>query len=292
MNMMKYSEYLPDIIDYNKYEEYCKLIQNNSISNDADVVCEGHHIVPKCFLPKEFISDTENIVYLSCEDHLLAHKLLYECTKDKKMLYAVYQMSNTYKLKVSQQFFENVSFTQIREAAKKMSSEVQKGKVFTEEHKKHLSESHKGYVMPQSQRDSISASNAGKIKDETWRKHLSESHKGRINRKYGTIMVHKEDKELQVWKDELTEYFSQGWQLGRKKINYKSGNIKDYVWMTNDEKNTRVHKDKVPDLELHGWRRGRCKKPDEYKLKEECVRKAKIEAARYSASKPYHKDFE
>lgn len=289
---MKYEEYLPTIIDYIKYEEYCNFIQQKSISNNAEIMCEGHHIVPKCFLPKEIISDTENIVYLSCEDHLLAHKLLYECTKNKKLLYAVYQMSNTYKSKVSQQFFENVSFTQIRKDARKMSSELQKGKTLTEEHRKHLSEAHKGYIMPQSQRDKISESNKGKIKDATWRKHLSESHKGRISRKYGTRFIHKGDKELRVWEDELDKYLSEGWEIGRKKIKHTPNNIKEYVWMTNGVRNTRVHKDKIIVFEQEGWVRGRCKKSQENKEKEELIHEKKMLAARYSATKPYHKDFE
>lgn len=289
---MRYEEYLPPIVELDKYVEYCNFIQLRQDTKCENSLCEGHHIVPKCFLPKDLLYDKDNIVYLSCDDHLLAHKLLYECTKDKKLLYAVYQMSNTYKNKVSEKFFENSSFEQIRLEGRKASSELQRGKTFSEEHRKHLSEAHKGYVMPQSQRDKISASNKGKIKDTTWRKHLSESHKDKISRKYGTKYIHKDDKELQVWEDELAKYLSEGWELGRKKIKYTPNNIKEYVWMTNGVKNTRVHKDKSSVLEQQGWVRGRCKKSKEDKEKEALIHEKKMFAARYSVTQPCRKDFE
>ncbi len=57
-----------------------------------------------------------------------------------------------------------------------------KGKKLSDDHKKHLSESHMGYVMPKSQRENIGNSNRGKKKPfrtDEHRKHLSESHKGK-----------------------------------------------------------------------------------------------------------------
>ena len=288
---MKYEEYLPKIVNEQKYVEYCQFLIERAKSRTPASNLEGHHVVPKCFLPKEFISDKENIVYLTCEDHLLAHRLLYEFTKDKKMLYAIYQMTNTYKSRVDKQFFENKSFEQLRIEARNMLSKHQKGKTLTEEHRKHLSEAHKGYVMPKEQREKISASNKGKIKDAEWRKNLSNSHIGRINRKYGTKMVHKENAELQVWEDELDKYLSEGWQLGRKQIKYTPPSVKRCIWVNKDGKNTRISENELTEYINKGWVRGRYRKSAEEKIQEQEKHEKKKNAARYSVSKPYHKDF-
>lgn len=288
---MKYEEYLPKIVDREKYEEYCQFLSERFMLKGTLPNLEGHHIVPKCFLPKEFVSDKENIVYLTCIDHLLAHKLLYEFTKDKRMLYAVYQMTNTYKSKVDENLFENISFEQICEEARKMSSKHQKEKTLTEEHRKHLSEAHKGYIMPIEQRENISRANKGRIKGVEWRKSLSNSHIGRINRKYGTRFIHKEGAELQVWEDELDKYLSEGWQLGRKQLKYTPPSVKSYMWVNKDRKNTRVSCEKLSEYTKEGWKRGRYKKFAEEKEYEKEIHEKKKNAARYNVTKPYHKDF-
>lgn len=288
---MKYEEYLPEIVDQEKYSDYCRFIIDNSKSKGDVPNLEGHHVVPKCFLPKEFASDKENIVYLTCAEHLIAHKFLYEFTKNKKMLYAIYQMTNTYKLKVDKQFLESAMFEQIRIEAREMSSKHQKGKVFTEQHRKNLSESRKGYVMSKEQREKISAANTGKIKDEVWRKNLSKSHVGIINRKYGTKMIHKEDIELQVWEDEIEKYLSEGWQLGRKQIKYTPPSVRRYIWINKEGKNTRVSPEELARYIDNGWQMGRHKKPEKEKLKEKEIYEKKKNAVRYSSNNNYHKDF-
>ena len=292
LDKILYHEFLPKVVDNDAFEKYLQIVTRRINNPPIDCAVEKHHIVPKCFLPKSEYNVIENIVTLTPEEHLIAHKYLYFATRNNKLLYAIWQMTNTYACKVSPELLDSSQFREIRECARRMSSEHQKGRRFTEEHRKHLSDSHKGHTLSDSQKQAISKSNKGKIKDDEWRKHLSESHKGEINRKYGTIYLHKDDKEIRVWEDEVDAYLSEGWNRGRKQIKYRAPSIKAYRWIHKDGVNTRVNELSLQEFLEDGWVLGKYVKSQEEKQRDKLLKEQKILAARFSEKKPYHKDFD
>ncbi len=94
-----------------------------------------------------------------------------------------------------------------------------KGKTLSEEHIKHLSESHIGYVMPESQREKIGNSNRGNKKPprtEQHKKNLSVSHEGKH---YSTETEIKKGQHFSL----ETEFKNGDGKFGEDSPNWKGG---------------------------------------------------------------------
>jgi hypothetical protein len=91
---------------------------------------EKHHIIPRCLGGTD---EPDNMVVLTAREHFIVHQLLVKMyPKNGKLIYAVRMMSNMNR-------YGSKKYSWIRE----MFSEKTKGKIFSETHKKKLSESAK-----------------------------------------------------------------------------------------------------------------------------------------------------
>ena len=286
---MLYEEFLPEIKDTNAYIQYIQLITNSAIVITNDCYVERHHIVPKSFLPKELHNDGRNIVTLSPYNHLLAHKLLSIATKNRLMNYAYWCMIQEYKRRNENStvdFIDENEYDRIRSIVAEEASVYQKGKKFTEEHKKNLSIAHSGFVMPEETKIKISRGNKGKVKNETWRKNLSTSCSGRIGTGLGKVFIHLGDeKEMRVYPEEVNDYTTQGWTLGRKKINSRPGITRDSVWITKDCSNKVIDKSQLDVWLSLGWRIGKYRRRNIEIQQEKDARALLIQKTRSSKAK-------
>lgn len=129
-------------------EEYDKII-NFRKSNPLPVgqYGENHHIVPKSICP--ILKDSpDNIVKLTAQEHFLAHYHIWLSYRDelkektwaKKMCFALYRMKQQLMkcddVETMAKLYE--------EARTNMDFATNKGKKFTDEHKKKIGEAHKG----------------------------------------------------------------------------------------------------------------------------------------------------
>ena len=98
---MLYEEFLPKVIDNEAFEEYLRIVSMRIDNPPVDCVVEKHHIVPKCFLPESEYNVLENIVALTPEEHLIAHKHLYFAIRNNKLLYAICTFHRDVILKIT-----------------------------------------------------------------------------------------------------------------------------------------------------------------------------------------------
>lgn len=190
MNDITYKEFIQNILD-TRGRFAC-----------GDEYHERHHIVPKCL---GGTNDEENLIDLFAREHFIAHKLLAEENPDNKaLIYAWHMMSTTRNSKqceISPEEYEEARITFIKSITgennpfygknisdehKQKISEANKGKIFSLQHCKKLSESHTGVNNPnygkspsEETRIKLSNSNKGKIRTEETCRKLSEANKGR-----------------------------------------------------------------------------------------------------------------
>ena len=157
-DIMKYEEYLPNVenVDYfNQYFDFISLKSKTApikkIKNDG---MEAHHIVPKCYLPKELRRDKENIIVLSIEDHLDAHVLLHKAFGNKMTFALAKMILSPVKREIVKRRVSEEEYIHIEEKAKKIISDEIKGekhpfykKHHTKESLNKMSNSHKGRTV-------------------------------------------------------------------------------------------------------------------------------------------------
>lgn len=86
-----------------------------------------------------------------------------------------------------------------------------KGKVFTDEQRKRLSEAHKGYVMPQSVVDKIANSNRGKRRSDEAKARMSSAQKGKkLSAQHIESIIKSACKEFEIY-DKNTKAFIGKW---------------------------------------------------------------------------------
>lgn len=188
--------------DNTTYVEFIQDILNSrGRFNCGDEYHERHHIKPRCI---GGTNDKDNLIDLFAREHFIAHKLLAEENPDNNaLIYAWHMMSTTRNLEqceISPEEYEEarIAFVQSRmgdnnpfygkklsEEHKQKISKANKGKIFSIEHCKKLSESHTGTSNPnygkspsEETRIKISNANKGKIVSEETRRKLSEINKG------------------------------------------------------------------------------------------------------------------
>lgn len=146
--------YIQKIIDIaipSKYLKwYCNIILNALERNRiVDEPTDRHHILPKSFnLGGE--KDKQNLVLLTLREHFICHRLLIEMfdgDKKQKMIYALWRMVGSKKLKMSSREYSNIRSIFIKskigvcasQATKDKMSRSRKGKTKTKEHRLSLS---------------------------------------------------------------------------------------------------------------------------------------------------------
>lgn len=294
---MLFENYLPEIKDSIAFSEYVNFIDSNKIIDKLpDKYYEAHHIVPRCYLPKELHKEKDNIALLEGKNHLRAHVLLAEALRDNKSCFTVWQMIHRSENQGSVNDLSEEEFTrlkidhkqcaalimsktmkgrpsvnkgkQLSEEHKRKISKSQLGRKFSENHIKNLSESHKGYRMPESQKQKISQSNLGKEKTIEWRKHLSESNKNKIHGIPGGVHIYYLCDDIYrtiVTRLDLPKYLNQGWCIGRPGIKTcfssgVSGANKGRIWINNTTQNKVIDSYRLNEYLEDGWKKGRLTK--------------------------------
>lgn len=95
LNDLQYKNFLPEIKDINKFEEYLNFLEKCKNRSVLNTYTEKHHIVPRCYL-KELSKkerDFNNTIILTGIEHYEAHKLLSESLCDFKMTTTFFRMS-------------------------------------------------------------------------------------------------------------------------------------------------------------------------------------------------------
>jgi len=112
---------------------YKRLIERAPKTKPVTHITEGHHIVPRCIGG----TNSDGIVYLTPEEHYIAHLLLIKIHPNKpKLIYAANMMTTN---GVGQHRTKNKKYGWLR---KKYSEQV-KGKPKSKEHRKKLAESNR-----------------------------------------------------------------------------------------------------------------------------------------------------
>lgn len=92
--MFNYKDYFSNfnIKSEDALKAYINLIDKNLKElYEGEDYAEMHHILPKCLFP-EFKSESDNIVKLKYDEHILAHKLLMEIYEHDGLRFAYYKM--------------------------------------------------------------------------------------------------------------------------------------------------------------------------------------------------------
>ena len=112
--MFKYEEYNPPIRDQQAWNEYITLVEELRKTAPTDIKPKGyerHHIIAKCYLPKEFWNDKENILIIPARYHFRLHKLLDKAIGGK-MTFAFERMlsskQNGFKDEISEEEYQNL----------------------------------------------------------------------------------------------------------------------------------------------------------------------------------------
>lgn len=272
--MLKYEHRLPTIKDPSKFAEYIEFINTYDISKYGDDIftIENHHIVPQCYLMNEEYKDKENIIALRAKDHYIAHQLLWQSLHDSCMTDAFWFMSHVKRqdelFRVDKDLYDQLKYERSIILGKRMREimtgrpSLRKGKHLTEEHKaniskaamgrkpseetlKKLSESHKGYIMPESQKQKLRASLTGIVKDDVWRANLSASNMGKPHGVKNGIQIYRGSERTTVPAEQLQDYLNAGWKKGR-----------NLMWIHKDGTIKMIGKEEFSDYSKDGWKKG------------------------------------
>lgn len=196
-------------MNYRKiYDDLCERGRHRSLT----CYKESHHILPRCMGGS---NEQTNLVYLTAQEHFVAHQLLVKIyPSNRKLIYALQMMcissgnqirSNKIYAWIKKQVIEaRIDFRHSDETKEKMSNTrkgrkqtkdwVQKrtdanigrvganrGKKFTEEHKQKISNSHRGKVLSQETKDKLSRANIGKTHSEETKQKMRETRSRKKN---------------------------------------------------------------------------------------------------------------
>ena len=168
--------------------------------------CERHHIIPVC---QGGLNAKQNYIYLTCQEHFIAHQLLAKENPDvPELVYALFRMCDNKRIVTPQEYAE------IREKVSQLQSEKFSG------------EGNPFYGHSHSIESRTLQSNAainrfqqeenpfkGKTHSDESKRRMSESHRNQV-------WVYKNELSKMISKDLLEEYLSQGWLRGRPKSQF------------------------------------------------------------------------
>lgn len=141
---------------------------------------EIHHIVPVCL---GGIDDKDNLVALTAEEHFVAHQFLVKIYPgNRSLIYAALMMGNTRSNNKSYGWLKKqLSRIGHSDEHKKKISESHKGKKrvpFSDEWKLNISKGTKGRKLSNETKQRMSIAQTGRIVTDEMRKNMSIAHKG------------------------------------------------------------------------------------------------------------------
>lgn len=125
---------------------------------------ERHHVVP---LSLGGLNIKSNITVLTAREHFICHLLLTKMTEGlnrRSMCYALHRMTYS-KNKYQQKRYQPSSkmYEIVSKINSQLQSEKQRGKKFTEEHRKNISKVVRGRIFTDESRERMSKSRKGKM---------------------------------------------------------------------------------------------------------------------------------
>ena len=161
------------------YSKHYSLLMEKAKTRKIDGYTEKHHIIPRCLNGTD---ESENIVEVTPEEHYIAHLLLVKMYPgNNSLLWAAYCMTgSTATMKRN-----NKIHGWLRRKFSVMSSEMNKGKVFSEETRAKLSAAKKGKKQSKEHIEKRIAplrGRAGAIPSEATRKKMALAKIGNKNR--------------------------------------------------------------------------------------------------------------
>lgn len=176
------------VVEDNDYlTQYIELINSNKQTTKEKYKHQEHHIIPKsCYKINGLTVDNsnDNLVYLTHYDHLLAHYLLYKCSKypfKQQCALACKLIFGANKMSISEiPFLDAVEYNAMIEDSIKYNTEKVMGHTMSEESRRKLSkitrERMLGSVKSEETKMKISNSNKGKAKSAAARENMSKNH--------------------------------------------------------------------------------------------------------------------
>lgn len=220
------------VVDNEYLDKYIDLIESNRLTPAVKTKTQKHHVVP-CSYYKENnlpIDNTQNnLVNLYHYQHILAHWYLFKCAKENYFRYsnsyAVLYMLRIHELPEEEDTIITlaVNYGEVYSDFCKQQSERYKGKPgktkgrkFTIEQRKRLSESHMGLSQTKETKEKrrqtllrmYANGEISKSVSEETRKKLSSSIKGRK-------WINNGERNKQVKLEELESYLNNGWHQGQ-----------------------------------------------------------------------------
>ena len=214
-----------------KYKLHYDRLVDRARNRILDLFVEVHHILPRCLGGSD---DENNLVCFTPEEHFVAHQLLLKIyPNEPKLAYGALMMTtDKYGHRVHNKLYgwikrklsENNCFPAGSEAAKqraKKCGESQKGKKLSDEHKRNLANSMIGkhHSVETKSKMSLAALNRSEeTKQRRKEMHSSSEYREKLRvasskKKWIFYPLTKETKFVNT--DQLAEFISIGWQLGR-----------------------------------------------------------------------------
>ena len=225
------------VSDNNFLQLYCELVSHNFFTEKQKYITQTHHIIPKCYYKQYELpidNNSNNIVYLSAKDHMLAHYYLYKCSlqdwfKLANLQAILYCKKNLpLNMEITQDWIAiNLeSSSQLLEAYNKL-----KEKETYELHNSKSKKQHK--IVSNETREKISISKTNP--SELVRKHLKEAH---IGKKQTVETIQKRSESLKLAHMTDTKYKDVGKKISlAKKSNNSGNNRKDKIHIINKDLN-------------------------------------------------------
>ena len=167
---------------------------------------EKHHIIPRCMGGKD---NKENLVLLTAREHFICHKLLYKGYKNVPKLYHAYRMLGTMDSNGKRYKISSGEYEVIKKLFSKYISELHKGRKFTEEHLRKLSENNPNRGgLKEDHKKAISESLMGRKLSEEHKQACSRGLKKRYETHPGTRLGKTQPKEsVEKQKEKLIKYW-------------------------------------------------------------------------------------
>lgn len=214
MYVNSFWNFFPKQVNVNWLSHYSYFIESRTrrvLKEDNIKYTESHHIVPKCYLPKELWKDKSNIIELTPREHFISHFLLWKAFGGK-MTYAFNRMVNSNQ-NGNKQWITSRQYELLKREyriqasiSKKGHSPINKGKKLSEEECLKMSNIQKEVWKREGYAEKMSLAHKNQIVSEETKNKISTTLKGRPSPMKGKIHTQKSRDKLskslkEYWKD-------------------------------------------------------------------------------------------